>query len=169
MKEIWKDIEGYDGFYQVSNLGRVRSWKNARWGRCDKPHSLTLSNHAKGYTMVTLGQYEKKTVHRLVAEAFIPNPENKSQVNHINGNKADNRVKNLEWVTNQENRDHAVEHGLHLKGEDCPQAKLTETDVLDIRAAHNLGCFMQKELAEVWGVHPMTIKDIVNNITWKHL
>jgi hypothetical protein len=99
--EIWKDVPGYAGQYQVSNTGKVR---NAKRGRELKPHT-----QGSGYKQTMLSVNGKRShplVHRLVAAAFIPNPENKPQINHKNGNKSDNRADNLEWCTMSENLQH---------------------------------------------------------------
>ena len=85
--------------------------------------------NGKGYYRVYIGS-KLYFVHRLVAEKYIPNPDKKIQVNHKDGNKLNNCVDNLEWVTNQENRNHAVENNLHLKGSKCPYAKLNENDII---------------------------------------
>ena len=114
MKERWKDIKGYKGMYQVSNHGFVRSWKNGGHGKRDKPKEIGRLGNGE-YNMVALcneGDSRSETVHRIVAEAFIPNPENKPCVNHIDGNKKNNHVSNLEWCTYSENINHAVETGL---------------------------------------------------------
>lgn len=116
--EIWKDIRGYEGKYQVSNCGRVKSLQ--RWdslhNRVHKREKLLKQNYdRKGYAKVKLyDSTHKQTlpVHRLVATAFILNPDNKPQVNHINGIKADNTVENLEWCSNIENQHHARINGL---------------------------------------------------------
>lgn len=100
MAEVWKDIEGYEGLYHVSNLGRVKSLK------FNKIRVLKPFKGGTGYLKVQLYRNNIQTnyaVHRLVAQAFIPNPEKKPEVNHINEIKADNRVENLEWMTFKEN------------------------------------------------------------------
>ena len=115
MEELWRDIEGYEGLYQVSNLGRVMSYaRKGNW----KNRILNGSFDKNGYILVLLYKNNKtqcKKVHRLVAQAFIPNIENKPQVNHIDGNKENNNVNNLEWVTNKENSIHAWKTGLQHK------------------------------------------------------
>lgn len=122
MEEIWKNIEGYPN-YQVSNMGRVKSLEktitystNNRWGECECKRfceEKILKNYLskRGYYVVNLSQNGKSTqfkVHTLVAQAFISNPDNKPQIDHINTIRTDNRVENLRWVTNKENMNNPI-------------------------------------------------------------
>lgn len=110
--EQWKDIVGYEGKYQVSNLGNVRSLNYRKSGTI-KEMKQRINN--RGYSLVGLVKNRKQkyySVHRLVAQAFITNPDNKSEVNHIDGNKTNNHADNLEWTTHKENIQHAFNEGL---------------------------------------------------------
>lgn len=111
MEEIWKDVVGYEGLYKVSNLGRVKSLKGYHRKDC----ILKLRNNLYGYLTVGLSKHNKSKrikVHRLVAETFIPNPQNYEQVNHIDGNKLNNNVLNLEWCNRSYNMKHAYDNNL---------------------------------------------------------
>lgn len=113
-KEVWKDIKEYEGLYQVSSLGRVKSlnYNKTKKEKILKPHE------SRGYYNVTLyknGFHKYYGIHRLVAKEFIVNPKNKTQVNHKDGNKKNNNIENLEWVTSSENMKHAFENNLHKK------------------------------------------------------
>ncbi len=176
MKEQWKKVAGFEEFYEVSNLGRFRSLPkviNGRWGRTKyKGKIITPTKHSHGYGVLSLvGEDGKSSVrsHKYVALAFCDNPENKPCVNHIDGDKMNNRADNLEWVTHAENTQHAYRTGLMLnpKGDDCHNSKLNEDDVKCI--LHCLGTFQSSQLAEHFDVSRSTICDIKNGRTWRHV
>ena len=166
--EIWKDISGYEGRYQVSTKGRVRSLKNG------KVTILKLIKGNRGYLYVCLYKNCKSRnwrINRLVAEAFIPNPLNLPVVHHRNNNHADNNVTNLEWVTDEENRKRAYDDGLFPVGTANSQAKLTEADVIYIRT-HYIPYhkeFGVCALAKKFGVNRITIRYVLQRKTWKHV
>ena len=156
--EIWETIPNFDG-YEVSNLGRVRSFKQSRKGHVLKPRPFFKGNDYLGVSLCLNGKVEVRLVHRLVAEAFIPNPLNKPMVNHINGIKTDNRVENLEWVTVSENHCHAYAIGLrNARGENNGQSKLTNEQVRYIR--ENSKHLTQVQLAVMFNVGATTIHNV---------
>ena len=168
MQETWKDVNGYKGFYKVSSWGRIFSF--AREGT--NGGLLSLIKTPKSYLVVNLYQGSKLTncrVHRLVARAFIPNPDNKPEINHKNGVKTDNRVDNLEWVTHEENITHATKTGLMPKGENCYKAKLTEEDVLKIIELLKINFLSMKQIARLFNVGPRQINYISQGKSWTHL
>lgn len=114
IKEIWKPIKNYENLYSISNLGRIKSFRRFN-GHCYINREKILSPQKNRYLTVRLSNGDKikqYTIHRLVAETFIPNPFNKPCVNHINGIKTDNRVNNLEWCSSKENTLHAYNNNL---------------------------------------------------------
>lgn len=119
MKEIWKDIANWEGYYQVSNTGRVKSLHRKYYNGYKMipkdERILKQSKTGSGYCKLTLsrnGKSNYRMIHRLVAQAFIKNPENKRDVNHKDGNKMNNNINNLEWMTQLENARHAYKNGL---------------------------------------------------------
>jgi hypothetical protein len=183
-EENWLPICGYEGLYEVSNLGRIRSLPRmvgSRWGKgkkpvpgkLKKPTQKPLDRKGGGYWCVHLYancKFAPFFVHRLVAEHFIPNPDELPQVNHKDGDKANNAASNLEWMTAQENCRHALAEGLYeqARGEDCGNAKVTEADVVDIRRLV-AGGMMHKEAAELYGIGRKAVTKIVNRQRWKHV
>lgn len=151
---MWKSIADD---YEVSTDGQVRSWKSGT------PKLLKPQSTKYGYLEVGLyidGKHKHCSIHRLVAEAFIPNPDGKPQVNHLNGIKTDNRVENLEWCTNAENHRHAYAAGLQIapQGEDSCRSKLTNEQARYVR--DNPNGLTRKALAEQFGVNEGTVSAI---------
>lgn len=142
--------------YNITENGEIINLHNG--------HIVKPQLNSKGYLRVHIG-HKMEFVHRLVAEKFVSNPYNKPQVNHIDGNKLNNSASNLEWVTNQENRDHAVKNNLIIKGEKCPWAKLTQDNVNYIK--NHLSDIDHNILAKQFGVNITTIKDILHKRNWK--
>lgn len=171
MAEIWVDIKDYEGFYQVSNLGRVRSLP--RWVK-GKGKSIQLRDGfylkvdiAKGYERVTLfknNNRKRVMVHRLVAQHFVDNPKNKPEVNHIDGNKRNNKLTNLEWVTSSENQLHAFKTGLQKPTKS--NKRLEYSDVCRIREMLDEG-MKQTKIAKIFDVYPSTISSIKTGKYWK--
>jgi hypothetical protein len=156
-EEIWKDIPGYEGLYQVSDQGRVR---NAA-GR-----QLALCNVSGGYKAVSLGRNNSKTVHRLVAAAFLePAPEGARLVLHGDGNRTNNRVDNLRYGSYLDNARDAQKHGTQAKGERQHAAKLTADEVLAIRSSPA----SIRTLAAQLNVTPQCIQLIRARKNWRHV
>ena len=173
--EIWKDIPGVEGKYQISSLGRVKSVARSvtsSTGRVSFVKECIRSLHVnhKGYLKVNLRYSIKDAfVHRLVAIAFIDNPDGKQFVNHKDGNKQNNRVENLEWASAQENSTHAVSTGLMKhKGDGNPMSKLTEEKVKQIKRLHFMGSKI-KDLSSIFNVSWAAVYYIVNNKRWRHV
>lgn len=159
MNEIWKDIKGYEGFYQVSSLGNIKSLGNSFR---KKEKLLKQHFNTQGYYHVLLcGKIKPRAsvIHRIVAKAFIENPQNKPEVNHINGNKIDNRLENLEWCTADENRQHAYSLGLKCEGEKHGRSKLKNSDICKIIDLLNQG-IKQHVIASTFNVSHPTISRI---------
>ena len=176
LTEIWKDIPEYEGSYQVSNMGRVRSVDRVityRNGRVQKHKGRVLKSYVNtsGYKRVILsndGKCNTKTVHRLILKTFEPHVNmNNLDVNHIDGNKLNNHLTNLEWLTRRDNILHAHDIGLiDNKGERGHNAKLSNTNVLEILQRLDTG-ESQGDIGLDYGVSRRCIADINAGITWK--
>lgn len=180
-EEIWKDVVGFEGRYMVSNMGRVKSLDFTsvvkkkfgiitvpKYGKILKPkvdkggyYSQSLSIDGKSYY---------KSIHRMVLTAFVPNPENKPEINHKDGNKSNNCVDNLEWCNRSENNLHAYAMGLKvsIKGNKKYNAWLSDESVLRIREMHEHGYTMD-EIRERFNTKPQNIYAIIARRTWKHI
>jgi hypothetical protein len=157
--EEWRQAIGN---YQVSNLGNVMS-----------PHGRVLRPYCnKGYMTLAIRIGKSRSmvqVHRLVAMAFIPNPENKPNINHKDNNPGNNTVQNLEWCTQKENVDHAIRIGVYKKrGEDNQSTKLTSAEVLEIRELIVAGRD-NYSIAEMYGITYQNVHAIKIRKSWKHI
>lgn len=175
MRNDWKSVKDYEGVYEVNKKGIVRRLdrtitnKNGiailLKGCLNISQSLSL-----GYPRVSLlGRSEK--VHRIVATAFLDNSNNFNQVNHIDGNKLNNNVENLEWCTGKQNVAHAYENGLRspTKGIIHGMSKLSEKEVLNIRQLALEGRLKNYEIADMFNINTSTITKIVKRRTWNHI
>jgi len=160
--EIWKPLKEYEGLYEISNMGNIRSL--IKKGNTKHQIRKTGVDVSTGYINVMLRKNNiplTKRVHRLVAEAFIPNPDNKPVVNHKDGNKKNSAASNLEWMTYSENTLHSLKNGLQKKvfGDKNYITKIKDQDVLKIREFINEGK-TNKEIAKIYNVDPSNISKI---------
>jgi hypothetical protein len=167
MEEEWRKIEGFPS-YTVSNLGRVRSIKR------EQAVILKVFKNNYGYLQVCLYNENNKKcgryIHRLVASAFISNYENKPEVNHIDGNKANNSVNNLEWNTDSENKKHAYTTGLCSRaGVHNNLTRLTEDQVIEIYMLAHAGSLTQNEIGQLFGITYSAVSCIKSGKNWKEI
>jgi len=177
--EIWLPIVGFEGFYAISNFGRAmavnRTIKGGKWGFEKRKEKLLAQSKAPKleYKYVILakeGKTKTMKIHRMVAMAFIPNPENKPNVNHKDLDKTNNHVDNLEWVTTHENRQHAVNNGHCNKGEGVYTSVLNAEKVKEIRYIHQRGICNILELCKIYNVkNTQTIRYVIKRRFWKHV
>lgn len=157
---MWKPITGFEGLYDVSETGCIR---NARTLKVLKPNKI-----GKGYLIVHLkkdGKRYARYVHRLTAEAYVPNPHNHPVVNHDDGNKENCHYTNLIWSTYSENNQHAYDTGLKPRGEGQYKAILTEENVREIKRLGKYATF--QEIADKYGVSKATVRDVLVGKTWR--
>ncbi len=175
-KEIWKSIPGYEELYIISNYGRIKTFGRIdRFNRKWKEKYLSLCIDSCGYHPITLcknGVVKKTRIHRLVAQMFVENPHQRTNINHKDGNKINNHYTNLEWVTPKQNSDHAWKMGLigknHTRGEKHPSSKLTWSKVNKIRNLYPTGKYTTRKLAEMFGLKGHgSILSVIHYRTWK--
>ncbi len=174
--EIWKDVIGYEGIYQVSNMGRVKRIKQSAGAKAGRVLKETLGKDGYNYVKIYKeGLGKRYSLSRGVATAFIPNPENKPQVNHKNGIKTFNWPENLEWITSSENHLHAI-HVLGFKpvvapayGERNGMAKLKDKDVLEIRKLLAQTSLTQVQIGKKFNISQRTVSHIKVGDLWKHV
>lgn len=176
MEEIWKDIDGYEGLYQVSNLGRVRSldrvvvYSNGR--EClHKGKIINNHDNGHGYRYITLtngGKRKNHYVHRIVAEAFIINEDCLPEVNHIDNDRSNNDITNLEWCSKKENMNHMIKQDRQIKGSDVHCSKLNEEKVIEIRKLISQG-ESYGSIADKFNICKQTISNIKLHKIWKHV
>lgn len=175
MAEIWKDIAGYEGLYQVSNLGKVKSLFRRNGGTLIPIEHILADKIEKktGYNRIHLsvsGTAKDFCVHRLVAQAFIDNPHQLEQVNHKDFNRANNCVENLEWMSVRENADYSWRAGRKARGERQGKAKLTSAQVLRMRLLKEITpSLTYAKLAKMFNVEAGHVSRIVNLKFWRHL
>lgn len=168
--EIWKDIPEFDGRYQISNFGRIKSIKHLRSTSAIKEMILVTQINRLGYERVRLFKNIRNisfSIHRLVAAAFISNPLKLREVNHKDSNKSNNNVANLEWATRSTNVKHAYDSGVKSKPQGLRngRARLTEEQVLHIRK----GEYSPTEYIKMYGVCRSTVNYIIAGKLWKHI
>jgi hypothetical protein len=171
MTEFWKDIEGYEGLYQISNKGRVKSLgnKHRKSVMILKPtieyygyHTVSLCRNQEGKT---------KKVHRLVAKAFVSGYDDTKEINHKDGNKLNNIPENLEWVTVKENAQHAFRIGLrkNSKADKHPERKISSEDVFCIHGLYLTGLFTQLDIGRMFGISDGHVGMILDGKRWKSI
>ena len=172
--EEWRDVVGLEGYYQVSNIGRVRSFriKGTRRNRTSARPTMMKLQSRKGYLLavLTTKSGSKKTpVNRLVLEAFVGPCPDRMETRHLNGHKQDNRVKNLTWGTKSQNELDKVRHGTSLRGKGAGKRKaiLTEDAVREIRSLD--GVVSLEELAERFGCSTWAINSVICRDSWTHV
>ncbi len=161
----WRELQGFSN-YLVSNTGDVKSLFTGRLCK----YNIKVGYPTVGIYADNVSKPKNKSIHRLVAQAFIPNPENKPQVNHIDGNKLNNHVSNLEWVTSKQNMSHAILLGLssNQRGILNNKAKLDELSVIVLRDACSNG-FKLKDVASYFNIDYRYASCIKNRKFWKHV
>lgn len=177
LAEVWKSVKGYEGFYEVSNLGRIKSLDRLLKGKYRlyrQPGKLLKPRISNGYKYVNLcknGKIKVATIHTLVLSTFRRPAKPREIANHKDGVKSNNSLKNLEWCTYRENALHAFRIGLRKRklGMDNNSVKLTNTQVLKIRTIRAESKLSYRKLGKLFGITGMACYDIISRKTWKHI
>jgi len=170
-EEVWKPVVGYETWYEISDQGRIRRIAPSR---CARSSNILRPSNANGYLGVTIscGRFRtRRTIHRMVVEAFLGLIPSTMQVNHKNGVKTDNRMCNLEIVTGSENQRHSIRLGLRIgqRGEKNVNAKLTDEIVREIRRLYAEEKATQAQLARRFGVRPRNVCRIIHRERWAYV
>lgn len=177
-EEIWKDVVNYEGVYQISNIGNLKSLDRKLGGTRykGKEKRKHLSGRGYLYSKLSIGGVQKSLfIHKLVAEAFLENTENKPHVNHIDGNKINNKVENLEWCTHAENMRHAMRTGLndgHSKfkeGNTNSNSKVTSEQVIEIRRLKTETKLSNYVIGNMFNIYESAVRKIATRQNWKHI
>lgn len=168
MSEIWKSIPDYSGYYEASDKGMIRSVPRKFVRKIKILKQAVTPDGRLSVSLLKNGNSKTFLVHRLIGLTFISNPENKPQINHIDGNPKNNSLDNLEWSTRSENRLHAFRIGLQShKGDSHNNRKLNSGQVKEIRKLR--GKMKQREIAELYNVTTSTIGNILTNRLWSNI
>jgi hypothetical protein len=172
--EYWIPLVGYEGLYEISNLGRIKSLSKEYGGGFHREFILSESYTSDGYSQIRLTNKSGRKcfkIHRLVAKCFIPNIYNKLEINHKNGVKKDNSVLNLEWCTRSENQLHAFKNNLNsrLKGCDSKLAKFSKNEIMSIRHLYYINKFNFTKISKIYDVSNVCISNIIKENTYKNI
>jgi len=181
--EIWRPVVGYEGYYEVSNMGRIRSLDRVVWGKSKRGMWYSSVREGKMFSKPDEGDRTYKTVgmnkpggkskncgvHWVVLEAFVgPRPEGMEGC-HNDGNPSNNRLDNLRWDTHKGNHEDRIRHGTNNGGEKNGATRLTESDVVEIRRLYSTGEYLMSELAKQYQMTDMGIRTLIRGITWSHV
>jgi hypothetical protein len=181
MKEFWKPVPGYEGLYEASNLGNIRSPERITF-REKNPLSILKAHNLKPSIQIMPGGYKRYRVnlykdkksrtihwHKIIALTFIPNPLNKPMINHIDNNPLNNNINNLEWCTNAENLKHSARQGRLNRGEKNAHAKLKDEHVSFIRSKKSYSLEEKRKLMKQYGISSSHLNSLIRGINWKHI
>lgn len=175
--EVWKDIEGFESFYQVSSAGRIKSLsrkiirKRSSVEETLPERIMSVKKRTNYYPKVSLsknGKVRYFKVHKLVALAFLQKDSAKNQVNHVDGDKTNNNVANLEWISPSDNIKHARDSGLIIDKSRKGNKRLNLAQVVFFKILHSEG-FSYEKIGKIFNISRCTISDAVTGRTWKHL